>query len=353
MSSLLESHTREFFLNAVINTRNMSKSLGSSRPTIRADVAANARPSAFAGISALPISVESRTEIVMPRNPAAGGVYFPRRTLFWLNAAMFLFHSMLAAATLTIGKLDLTIPVFSTNLSFSVTNATGDEDGAPAFELVPVYHRLTTGLPLTWLVASFFFASAIAHVGNITLWRSYYESNLAMCRVPSRFIEYFISAGIMIAILAYNAGIREYTLLIAIVALVSTTMPYGYLTELVAVPCDCDSWTRPASERLAAYWLGNIPQCAAWAIILISFYDQAYTAEAGPPVFVYIIIWSELVVFFSFGAVQLWQQLRPPSSYYKGEIAYQLLSLFAKGLLGLILIFNVLVLSSFDEIFSD
>ena len=321
--------------------------VGSAKPAIRAEqqVRRGSVKKPDIELSALPGEV-------VPTTATTTGIPVPTRTLRIWNGMMFLFHSALIAVTLGANtNLDLAIKVYKTNLTFVLnTNETNDL-GMPRFELVPTYVESGT-LPLTWLTAAFFAASAIAHLGNFTIWRGFYERNLAMCRVPSRFIEYFVSASIMILILAYNAGIREYMLLFCIFFLIATTMPYGYLTELIAEPETPDTWVRPLSVRLTPYWLGNIPQVAAWAAILISFYDQEYPdGEGGPPSFVYIIIWSQLAFFFSFGFVQLIQQCRPPKHYYQGEIMYQVLSLVAKGVLGSILIFQVLTLSSFNEIF--
>ena len=67
------------------------------------------------------------------------------------------------------------------------------------------------------------------------------------------------------------------------------------------------------------------------------------------PSFVYVILWVELVLFFSFGFVALAQLLLPPKHFWRGELAFQVLSLVSKGLLGILLISNVLVLSSFDD----
>jgi len=71
------------------------------------------------------------------------------------------------------------------------------------------------------------------------------------------------------------------------------------------------------------------------------------------PAFVYGIVFGELLIFWSFGIVQLVVSLRPPSKYYQGEIAYMWLSLFAKGFLGIIVLSNVLVLGRFTEIFES
>lgn len=274
-------------------------------------------------------------------------VPFPARTLRMWNTAMFLFHTAFATLTLSYGKLDLSVPVFKTDLTF-VQRANASE--GPAFELLPAYSP-AGGLLLTWVTAIFFMLSALAHGGNAFLWRSFYEYELARCRVTTRWIEYFFSASVMILVIAYNAGIREYTLLFAIAMLIASTMPFGYITELLAEPASNDAWIRPVSHRVVAHAIGYIPQLSAWMIVLFNFYDETYTGEQKPPDFVYLIIWLQLVLFFSFGGVQIVQVFRPPRDFYKGEIAYQWLSLISKGLLGSLLLANVLVLSSFEEIF--
>ena len=50
--------------------------------------------------------------------------------------------------------------------------------------------------------------------------------------------------------------------------------------------------------------------------------------------------------------MQLIVSLRPPAKYYQGEIAYMWLSLLAKGVLGLLVLSNVLVLGSFTDIYA-
>jgi hypothetical protein len=220
-------------------------------------------------------------------------------------------------------------------------------------QLIPEYEDLETGLPLTILTAVFFILSAVAHLGNATLWRSFYLSELSECRAPTRFIEYFFSAAIMVVLLAWITAVREIMLITAIAALIATTMPYGFWTEQIARPKSLDEWTLPLRSRLVPYILGHFPQVAAWAIILVSFYDEPEDNLERTPEFVYYIIWGELVFFFSFGAVQLFQQIYAPKYYVRGELAYQVLSLAAKGVLGGILLANVLLLSRIDELFDD
>ena len=272
--------------------------------------------------------------------------YFPKRTLFCLNASMCLFHLAFMTVTLTVGKLDLSVPMYRTTITFRVNNQT-ENTTLPAFELIPEYTKYGS-LYLTVVTALFFLCSALAHGGNATLWRSFYERELTLCRVTTRWIEYFFSASIMVLVIAYNAGIREYLLLIGITLLIASTMPFGLLTEIYARPLNATQWCQPLALRLLFHLLGYIPQLSAWLLILLNFYGETPTE---PPEFVYAIVWSELVLFFSFGFVQLYQILSEPQDYYKGEIAYQWLSLIAKGVLGLVLLSNVLILGSFEELF--
>ena len=69
------------------------------------------------------------------------------------------------------------------------------------------------------------------------------------------------------------------------------------------------------------------------------------------PVCRYVIIISQLLLFSCFGATQfisLWR-VDGPSFFYWSEFSYQVLSLLAKGILGLLLMINVLLFDSFEE----
>jgi hypothetical protein len=124
-------------------------------------------------------------------------------------------------------------------------------------------------------------------------------------------------------------------------------MPFGYWTERIARPASPDAWARPLRVRLAPWALGHVPQAVAWAAVLVQYYD----GDIDPPAFVDAILWGELVLFSSFAGASLLSQLAPPRLFYRGEIAFQVLSLVSKGLLGGLLLTNVLMLSTFDEIY--
>ena len=152
---------------------------------------------------------------------------------------------------------------------------------------------------------------------------------------------------------------------VAVFFLSATTMFFGHLTECLARPCeDYSSWTTSWPHRLQAHFMGYVPQITAWFIIMYSFHQVALsqatiTTSAGEvktvqmPNFVYGIVYGELVVFWSFGIIQLVFTLLSPKMYPYGELCYQIMSLVSKGLLGLILIVNVLMLSRFEDIYNN
>lgn len=269
-------------------------------------------------------------------------IYIPVRTLTISNAAMSLFHTGLLSITLLLGNRDLSVPIYKTDLQFTPT------ENSTSFQLIPVYREAGT-LPFTWLTASFFFLSALFHLLNATCLRSFYLSSLKECLSPTRYAEYTFSAAVMQVLIAYTAGVRERMLLLASAVLIGITMPFGYWGEQIARPDGPYCWRRSLLERLSPWLIGHIPQVTAWLILFVNFYDSG---DGMAPDFVQVILWGEMVLFFSFGFVALYQQLTIPKNFYKGEIAFQALSLVSKGLLGGILIANVLLLSSFEDIYS-
>lgn len=264
----------------------------------------------------------------------------PRTLLTRWNMAMSLFHTSLAVVALTVGNVDLSVPIYKTDLTFRTSNRTG-------FELIPSYVEAGS-LPFTILVAVFFGLSATAHGLNATLLNRYYLSRIEQCWAPTRWWEYTFSAAVMFAIISYTLGVRERMLLAAGAGLIATTMPFGYWAESHGRPLSADEWCAPLWWRLLPWAIGHMPQLVAWAIVLVEYFDEG--GERAPD-FVTVLLFAQLALFFSFGFVSFGQQLSTPRNYWRGELAYQVLSLGAKGLLGGILLANVLFLSRFDELF--
>ena len=197
----------------------------------------------------------------------------PSRYLRAWNVGMGVAHTALLVVTLTVGNLGLKAPIYGTNLTFVDDHVRNSAD-TPRFLLVPEYVEVGS-LSLTWLVGGFFACSALAHLGNAFLWKTRYERDLVECRGTIRWIEYSVSAPIMILLIAYASGVREYMLLFAVVVLVATTMFFGFLCEQLARPRTLTRWQEDSSfVRLMPHALGYVPQVAAWSVIFVGLYDE-------------------------------------------------------------------------------
>lgn len=282
-----------------------------------------------------------------PSASSAATPAVPRTALRIWNSVMCAFHTLLAVITFVVGDADLMLQVWGASLTL---NTDPDIDSFLALESRPVGQISYTGI-----VVLFFALSAIFHFGNGWVWHDFYVRRLADKHAPTRWAEYFFSASVMILCIGYPAGLQQQVEMFFAFSLIATTMLFGDLTERMNKPSpSADAWALPVSERLLPHLMGYIPQVAAWVGILVAFYGGSDgTDGAGPPEFVYYLVWTQAALFFSFGFVQLIVLLRPPSKYVQGEIMYQILSLVAKGTLGGILLANVLFLSRFECIIED
>jgi hypothetical protein len=254
-------------------------------------------------------------------------------------------HLTLFIVTISAGNLDLNVPLYRTALRFEETISSEGR----AFKLTPFFVE-DGGLPFTILTALFFLITFIFHLLNATILFDFYISELKDCRSPTRWLEYFLSAPVMIIIVAYTLGARDRSFILALAALTAVTMPFGYLIELLARPRNDEEWVTSLSQRLIPFFFGWIPQIAVWGLIVLNFYGENYNTEKIPW-FVYLILWTECLLFLSFGVASLLGQIRPPKEFWRSEKVFQILSLVSKASLGVLLISNVLILSRFDEIF--
>ena len=312
------------------------------------------------------INLQSRKSIAMNRKHTniqiIGTSNIPdptKRRLRIMNAAMATFHLIFFITTLAIGDIQLNVDLFNiklnanTNLStipdFRTNNETIPEGFSLNFLQPETERNDEVSLPITWLTSLFFLLSCIFHFGNTVLWYNAYNYYLSIQRSPFRWIEYTFSAPTMILTVAYSAGIVVATELFMIFILIACTMFFGHMTELISTKDKDDKWTLPFSQRIIPHVLGYVPQISAWFVIISTFIQNS----EGAPDFVTAIIIIEIILFFSFGFVQLAVLARPPSKYIQGEIAYQILSLISKGLLGIILFTNVIFLSNWQCIVEE
>jgi len=288
----------------------------------------------------------------------------PAQRLTRWNIAMCIFHAFFAIITLALGNLDLRVPVYGSGVRLIVGGENGSAVGTNATDgwaLEPDFSERACWMHLTYATACFFLLSCLAHGGAAFLWKKQYLRALGSGYAPFRWVEYTFSAPVMILILAYTSGTITMPVLVSLFGLTSITMFFGHLHEVICRPKSLDEWAVASLPfRLQAHFLGYVPQFFAWGLVVAQFMEAggASTTDASGeksqmPTFVYAIVFCELLIFWSFGMVQLVVSLRPPSKYYQGEIAYMWLSLFSKGLLGLLVLSNVLMLGSFTEIYES
>lgn len=174
-----------------------------------------------------------------------------------------------------------------------------------------------------WAIAAFFALSAVAHL--VVAWPAWesYRAQLARNRNPYRWLEYSLSASIMIVLIAMLVGIEDVAALVALVGVNAAMIGFGWLQERDESP----------GGSLGPFWLGCLAGIVPW--IAIGVYLAGPGAALHPPAFVYAIFVSLFVAFNGF-AVNQWLQFRKVGrwrEYLVGERVYVTLSLIAKSLL--------------------
>ncbi|MGA8845953.1 MAG: heliorhodopsin HeR [Nocardioides sp.] len=175
-----------------------------------------------------------------------------------------------------------------------------------------------------WAIAAFLLLAALDHGLTGTLLRGRYESDLRRGINRIRWIEYSVSATIMIVLIGFYNGITSITTVIAVIGANVAMILFGWLQEVM---------NPPGRERttMLPFWFGTVAGTAPWAAILVN----TVGAGSAVPGFVYGII-ASLLVFFSSFAVNQWlqyQEIGPWRSYAYGEKVYLVLSLGAKSAL--------------------
>ena len=183
-------------------------------------------------------------------------------------------------------------------------------------------------------VAAFSLLSAAFHFLVASPWGfPRYLRELAAQRNRFRWVEYSLSASLMIVLIAGITGITDIAALIALFGVNASMILFGWLMETTSRPGAHVNWT--------PFVFGSIAGTVPWIAIII------YLAGAGSgmPTFVYGIFVS-LFVFFSCFAINQWLQYRAHGAwrdYLHGERVYIVLSLVAKTLLAWQIFANVLV----------
>lgn len=215
------------------------------------------------------------------------------------------------------------VAVIALTSDFALPVTAGYLDGPPGSGAgdTEVLFELRTGVA----VAVFLALSALAHAMVCTVWWHRYLHDLARQRNAARWLEYSLSASLMIVLIAQLVGISDVAALLALFGVNAAMILFGWLQETY--------------ERPGGGWLPFVFGCVAGAVpwLAIGVYLLTLGSEptASPPGFVYAIFVS-LFVFFNVFALNQWLQYRrmgPWRDYLYGERMYIVLSLTAKSAL--------------------
>ena len=178
-------------------------------------------------------------------------------------------------------------------------------------------------VPIGWAVAVFLALAALDHLLTATAARGTYERDLRRGINRFRWIEYSVSATLMVILISFYSGITGINAVIAVAGANVAMILFGWVQELMNPP------GRTATTMLP-FWFGTIVGLTPW--ISIGFNIAASETVPG---FVYGIVVVQGLLFFSFGLNQ-WLQYRAIgrwTDYAYGEKTYLVLSLVAKSLL--------------------
>ncbi len=196
--------------------------------------------------------------------------------------------------------------------------------------------RLTTlfSYRLGPAVAAFSLLSAAFHAMVASPWGfPRYLRELSAGRNRFRWVEYSVSASLMIVLIAGITGISDVAALVALFGVNVSMILFGWLMETTSAPGPAADWT--------PFVFGSIAGAVPWIAIFV------YLVGAGGsvPNFVYGIFVSIFVMFNCF-AVNQWLQYRARGRWrdpLHSERVYIGLSFVAKTLLAWQIFVNILV----------
>lgn len=230
-----------------------------------------------------------------------------------LNLAFGLIHLVSGTLMVVLGN-DFSVSVTTTFLT--------DIPGGPvdADRLVNQFD-----FPLAWGTAAFMFLSALFHLLIASpIAFGAYTREIAAERNRFRWVEYSLSASLMIVLIAMLVGISDAAALVAIAGANAAMILFGWLMETTNEP-DAESvdW--------APFWFGCVAGAVPWIAVAIYLFGPG----GDVPTFVYAIFFTIFVFFNIFALNQALQYARvgPWRDYEFGEKTYIWLSITAKSAL--------------------
>jgi len=189
---------------------------------------------------------------------------------------------------------------------------------------------------MAYVIAAFFFMSAIAHLIVSTRYRQKYESDLKIGINKFRWFEYSFSASTMMIAVSFLTGVTDLSSLIMIFTLILVMNLLGLVMEIHNQTTKKTSWI--------SYVIGCIAGIIPWVVFLIYTVGVEVWGGGGIPTFVYFI-YGTIFVSFNCFAINMYLQYKKIGNwknYLFGEKMYMILSLVAKTLLAWQVFFGIL-----------
>ncbi len=210
---------------------------------------------------------------------------------------------------------DFTLPISGGFLKFNSASQSLEPTTKVLFNL---------SLPL--LIVTFFFLSAAAHFIIATIYNKRYEAQIVKGINVARWIEYSLSASVMIVAVALLVGIYDSMSLLMLFGLVAIMNLLGLVMEVHNQTTKKTNWL--------SYWIGCLAGIIPWLVVAFTMWLGAANGSSAPT-FVYWIFVSIFLFFnaFAVNMVLQYKKVGPWENYFYGELAYIILSLVAKSLL--------------------
>lgn len=236
------------------------------------------------------------------------------KSLRKLNLIAAGLHLVQGIVVLLLSK-NFALPITGNYLQFHKTSQSLEPTSTTLFHL---------SLPL--IIAVFFFLSAFFHFVIATVYNKRYNQNLRLGINKARWVEYSLSASIMMVAIALLVGIYDFSSLVMIFVLVAIMNLMGLVMEVSNQTTKKTSWL--------SYWIGCLAGAVPWAVVAFYMWLGAHEGSKAPT-FVYWIFVS-IFIFFSCFAINMvlqYKKVGPWKNYLYGELVYIVLSLVAKSLL--------------------
>jgi len=222
----------------------------------------------------------------------------------------------------TVVNSDFVVPITLTQLV-----GVGSPEDPSSFALIPQLEIWTEVTNFGPAVATFLLASAVAHYLISGPFYGKYKEDLSKGINKVRWIEYSISASVMIVLIALLVGIYDVWALAGIFFMNAAMCWFGWMMEVHNQYTDKVDWT--------SYIMGCLVGVMPWIFIFINLIGDGVATDSNPQGVPQFVVWIFVSIFlffntFSINMILQYKQVGKWKDYLYGERAYIWLSLLAK-----------------------